>query len=70
MKKIIIYSTFLYSLASHSCPTCVGKVTATSIPFFAPEFYQPGKQTTSSITATEYGKKELQKLIDNHKGKK
>lgn len=70
MKKIIIYSTFLHSLALHSCPTCVGKVTSASIPFFSSEFYQPGKPTTSSVTAAEYGKKELQKLIDESKGKK
>lgn len=71
MKKILMSITSFFSMAIHACPTCVGKVTAQTVPFFAEEFYKPGKQANNSgSSAAEYGKKELQKLIDDYKEKK
>lgn len=49
----------------------MGQVTSNTVPFFDQEFYKPGKQAAKSEnSAVEYGKKELQKLIDEYKGKK
>lgn len=70
MKKIFLTILFFSPLAIHSCPTCVAKVTPNTIPFFAEGFYQPGKKSNASINTEQYGKKELQKLIDSHKEKK
>lgn len=71
MKKILFLFSSLFASLLHACPTCVGKVTATTVPFFDQDFYKPHKQTVPPHnSAIEYGKKELQKLIDEHKGKK
>lgn len=70
MKKIIICISSFFSGIIHACPTCVGKVTNQTVPFFAEEFYKPGKQNNAQLSAVEYGKKELQKLIDDYKEKK
>ena len=71
MRKIIFFATSFFSFAMNSCPTCVGKVTPATVPFFAQEFYKPGKQANNTqISAVEYGKKELQKLIDDSKERK
>ncbi len=56
------FSTFL------ACPTCVGKVTPSTVPFFSSEFYAPGKPHAK--TSTEYGIKEFKKLLAAHKEKK
>lgn len=71
MRKIIFFATSFFSFAMNACPTCVGKTSSSTVPFFDQEFYKPGKQVNNTpISAVEYGKKELQKLIDDHKGKK
>lgn len=69
MKKILFFLTSFFSTISNSCPTCVGKVNASTVPFFHEEFYQPGKQNTTHSSAAEYGQKELKKLIDTTKEK-
>jgi hypothetical protein len=70
MKKIIICIASFFSTIIHACPTCVGKTTSQTVPFFAEEFYKAGKQNNNQTSTVEYGKKELQKLIDDHKEKK
>jgi hypothetical protein len=71
MRKIIFFATSFFSFAMNGCPTCVGKITSSPVPFFDQEFYKPGKQANNTqMSAVEYGKKELQKLIDDYKGKK
>lgn len=71
MKKFLFFLTSFFSNFIDACPTCVGQVTSNTVPFFSEDFYKPGKQTPKSeIHAVEYGKKELQKLIDDLKGKK
>lgn len=71
MRKIIFFATSFFSVAFYACPTCVGKVTTQTVPFFDQEFYKPGKpQDQSHNAALEYGKKEFQRLIDESKGKK
>lgn len=70
MGKILFFIASFFAVAIHPCPTCVGKVTPHTIPFFAEEFYKPGKQNNNTTASIEYGKKELQKLIDDSKEKK
>lgn len=68
MKNSIIIAFIVTNISSLiACPTCVGKITSATVPFFSTEFYQPGKipQTTA-----EYGSKEFKKLLAAHKEKK
>lgn len=69
MKKTIIFA-FIIGTFSHlfACPTCVGKITPSTVPFFSTEFYQPGKPQPQ--TNTEYGTKEFKKLLASYKEKK
>lgn len=70
MKKILFALVFFYSLIAHACPTCVGKTSSTTVPFFDQDFYQPNKSSNTQVTAQEYGKREFKKLLDSYKGKK
>lgn len=71
MKKLLLYITSIFSSFLHACPACMAHSKSYTAPFFSEEFYKPGKQPQNTPgDAVEYGKKELQKLIDEYKGKK
>ncbi|GMU18965.1 MAG: hypothetical protein AMXMBFR12_01570 [Candidatus Babeliales bacterium] len=71
MKKLFFYITSIFSSFLQAYPTCVAHANPPTVPFFSEEFYKPGKAAQNTPQyAVEYGKKELQKLIDEHKGKK
>lgn len=71
MKKMLSICASFFLIQARACPTCVGQISPHTVPFFDKEFYQPGKSASpSQNNGAEYGKRELQKLINEHKGKK
>lgn len=69
MKYSIILSILIGTITKiFACPTCVGKVTPSTVPFFTSEFNQPGK--TAPQNSTEYGLREFKKLLAAQKEKK
>ena len=70
MKKILlsICTLSLYSLKLISCPTCVGRVKAESMPFFSNDFYQKN-QSVPSETQEQMVQNLFKKLLESKKGK-
>lgn len=61
MKKIGLLA-FLIASGLNSCPTCVGKITHTSPPFFSDSFYKP---EPNDLLEEETQEEENEDLMDD-----
>jgi len=51
MKKYFALLSLLTTFAAYACPTCIGRMTKKSPPFFSNQSYQPNKNNKQSQRA-------------------